>query len=137
MSASKTYYHVTMLTKRAAEKHTRHAYNVPPHVGLGWKPYTYLVLEHGHTSIAAFYDGASLKRWLAAHGVVLGPISRRAGEGIATGWAHGLTVGQRVTFNGGFPGTVVALPMWAPGMVEVRGERGSVCIPVGDCKPLS
>lgn len=41
-------------------------------------------------------------------------------------------VGDRVTFNGGFPGVVIQL--YSLGMIVVRGERGSVCIPVEDAK---
>jgi preprotein translocase subunit YajC len=44
-----------------------------------------------------------------------------------------LKPGDKVTFNGGFPGTVVRF--YSAGMIEVRGERGLVCIPVEDAKP--
>lgn len=39
--------------------------------------------------------------------------------------------GDRVDFNGGFPGVVVR--RYSEGMVEVRGDRGMVCIPDEDC----
>lgn len=42
-------------------------------------------------------------------------------------------IGQKVTFNGGFPGTVVRY--YSPGMIEVRGQSGLCCIPVEDAQP--
>lgn len=42
--------------------------------------------------------------------------------------------GDKVTFNGGFHGTVIR--MYSEGMVEIRGESGSVCIPVEDAKAV-
>jgi hypothetical protein len=45
-------------------------------------------------------------------------------------WRHPLKVGDRVTFNGGFPGTVIEI--YSPGMIVVRGERGVACIPAED-----
>jgi preprotein translocase subunit YajC len=43
-------------------------------------------------------------------------------------------VGDKVTFNGGFPGTVIEI--YSPGMIVVRGVRGSVCIGVEDADPV-
>ena len=42
--------------------------------------------------------------------------------------------GQRVTFNGGFHGVVVRY--YSEGMIEVRGDRGMVCIPEQDAKAV-
>ena len=45
------------------------------------------------------------------------------------------SVGDRVLFNGGFPGTVVQI--YSAGMIVVRGERGSACIPNGDAQKVA
>lgn len=45
-------------------------------------------------------------------------------------------VGQRVTFNGGYPGTIVAIPSWSNALIEVRGDRSAVCIDFCDAKPV-
>lgn len=42
--------------------------------------------------------------------------------------------GQKVLFNGGFPGVVVRY--YSEGMIEVRGDRGMVCIPEEDAQPM-
>lgn len=42
------------------------------------------------------------------------------------------TPGQKVTFNGGFPG--VFIRYYTEGMIEVRGVSGLVCIPKEDAK---
>lgn len=44
-------------------------------------------------------------------------------------------IGQRVKFNGGFPGVVVRY--YSERMIEVRGDRGMVCIPECDAEPDS
>lgn len=41
--------------------------------------------------------------------------------------------GDHVLFNGDFPGTVIRY--YSEGMIEVRGERGAVCIPEEDARP--
>lgn len=41
---------------------------------------------------------------------------------------HEFAVGQRVLFNGGFPGTITRLCPWSSDLYEVRGERGTCCI---------
>jgi hypothetical protein len=84
-------YHVTMLTRRGAETWTRTVYRIPADVGLGWRPYRYLVLRDGHTSIFACYKGRELKRWLSAQGMTLRKIHRAYGRdpwAVAYGWAE-------------------------------------------------
>ena len=45
-------YHVTQMTPEAAMKHTRliHGITDKPEVGIGWKPYNFLVLQNGSIS---------------------------------------------------------------------------------------
>lgn len=43
--------------------------------------------------------------------------------------------GQRVTFNGGFPGVVVCY--YSAGMIEVRGAAGLCCIPERDAEAVA
>jgi hypothetical protein len=69
-------WHLTMLTRRGAERWTRLVHNVPEHVGLGWRPYTYLVTR-GAVSQAAFHRGADVKRWLSARGLRVVAVHRR------------------------------------------------------------
>ena len=66
--------HVTIFAKRGAEAWVRHAYNVPPHVGLGWTPYRVLVTSNGGTlAHTAFLTVAEFKRWLGTRKVKLQP----------------------------------------------------------------
>ena len=43
-------------------------------------------------------------------------------------------IGDRVSFNGGFPGTIIRY--YSTAMIEVRGERGMVCIDEADADLL-
>lgn len=43
--------------------------------------------------------------------------------------------GDKVLFNGDYPGTVVRY--YSEGMIEVRGERGLVCIPEEDARAVA
>ncbi len=45
-------------------------------------------------------------------------------------------VGDKVTCNGGFPGTVTRICEWTTAMVEIRLASGTVCIDICDCEPL-
>lgn len=56
--------HVYMMSKREAERYTRHVYNVPKDVGLGWTPYTILIQSYGATSYCAFYSARDMRKWL-------------------------------------------------------------------------
>jgi preprotein translocase subunit YajC len=47
-----------------------------------------------------------------------------------------LKVGDKVTCNGGFPGTVVAVCEWSDSMVKVRLARGTVCVDEADCQKV-
>ena len=46
-------------------------------------------------------------------------------------------VGTRVLCNGGYPGTISRVCEWSDGMVEVRLDRGTVCVDIADCIPLT
>ena len=46
--------------------------------------------------------------------------------------AHKFNPGDKVRFNGDYPGTVIRY--YSEGMIEVRGERGTVCIPEKDAE---
>jgi hypothetical protein len=59
------------MTPAYAERWTRNSYNVPDHVGLGWKPYTVLIQSYGATAYKAFHSVADLRRWLGGLGVSL------------------------------------------------------------------
>jgi hypothetical protein len=62
--------HVTLFGKRGAETWVRHAYNIAPHVGLGWTPYRVLVTSHGGTlAHTAFLSFKEFKRWLNNKGL--------------------------------------------------------------------
>lgn len=56
--------HVVVMSQRYSNEWTRRVYNVPPHVGLGWKPYRILIQSHGGISAKAFHDIRSFRRWL-------------------------------------------------------------------------
>ena len=49
-----TTLHITVMTKRYAEAWTRRIMNIPPESGLGWKPYTTLVMK-GASSYRGFH----------------------------------------------------------------------------------
>ncbi len=56
-------------------------------------------------------------------------------RGMQTNWAMDkkpFAVGDKVTFNGGWSGTVIEL--YSPGIIVVRNERGSACIPIEDAQ---
>lgn len=57
--------HVCMLSRRKAEAHTRHVYNVRPEVLLGWTPYRVLVTSHGATAYTAFVRVREFRAWLS------------------------------------------------------------------------
>ena len=58
MKANEQNLVVYFLTPRYAEEHTRRVYNIPPHVGMGWTPYTILVLSNGGTLAHSAYHSA-------------------------------------------------------------------------------
>lgn len=43
------------------------------------------------------------------------------------------TVGTPVLCNGGYAGTITRVCEWSDALVEVRLERGTVCIDIADC----
>jgi hypothetical protein len=44
-----------MLTARGADRWTRLVHGVPDHVGLGWRPYRFLVSERGLRIVTPIY----------------------------------------------------------------------------------
>ena len=57
--------HVYFMGKRTAEQHERRCMGIPPHVGLGWTPYTILVRSHGGTlAHKAFHRVREFRQWL-------------------------------------------------------------------------
>jgi len=49
---------------------------------------------------------------------------------------NGLKVGDKVTANGGYPGTVTRLCEWSDSMIEVRLPGGLVCIDASDANKI-
>jgi hypothetical protein len=68
---TKTDLYVTLLTKRGAMRWTRHAYNVPDHVGLGWTPYQVLVTRNASISHTAFTTLRDFRTWMNDQGYTL------------------------------------------------------------------
>ena len=75
--------HVCLLTTRQAEAHRRRAYNVPDHVGLGWRPYTILVTSYGGVAHTAFHRMEDFRRWLGPNYRVR--LNGQIGGGIRSG----------------------------------------------------
>jgi len=65
-----SHWHLTGLGSRSAEQHARRAYNVPPDVRLGWKPYRYLATR-GAISQWACHSAAELRVELQRRGLEL------------------------------------------------------------------
>ena len=79
MNYCKTEYRVVLFGRRGAEKWTRHAYNIPAHVGLGWTPYRVLVRTADCRAHSAFLTFAEFRRWMRAHRLVLRLLPHRRG----------------------------------------------------------
>jgi len=71
--------HVYLFSKQEAERYTRNCYNVPPHVGLGWTPYTVIVQSYGATAHTAFHSVRQLRNWLGERYTLKGGAWNRRG----------------------------------------------------------